>query len=102
MSPKTLVVRRGLGLAYYFYLSVFARENNLNLLVDRRIGERRNASKSSAGGRRGREPKGESVVSHADVHRLCVIESRPRGPAPFGPGGPRGPPVHWGHPCQLL
>ena len=75
MSPKTLVVRRGLGLAYYFYLSVFARENNLNLLVDRRIGERRSGSKSSAVERRASDRRRESVVSDPDVDLLCVIES---------------------------
>jgi hypothetical protein len=62
-------------LAYYFYLSVFARENNLNLLVDRRIGERRSASKSSAVERRASDRRRESVVSDPDVDLLCVIES---------------------------
>ena len=75
MSPKTLVVRRGLGSAYYFYLSVFACENGLDLLVDRRIRERRNASHASAVERRGGDRRRIVAERDPDVDLLCVIES---------------------------
>ena len=72
---KTLVLRRGLDSSYYFYLSIFARANDLELLVDRRIRERRSAAQSSALERRGGDRRREAVVSDPDVDLLFVIES---------------------------
>jgi hypothetical protein len=75
MSPKTLVVRRGLDAAYYFYLSIFAHEENeLQLLVDRRSGERRSASPSSAIERRGVARRHDGAVTDQDIDLLRVIE----------------------------
>jgi hypothetical protein len=74
MSAKILVVRRGLGSSYYFYLSVFARENDFELLVDRRIGERRSPSQSSAVSRRSGERRRHGPPTDPDVDLLCVVE----------------------------
>jgi hypothetical protein len=38
---QTVVVRRGLSASYYFFLEVFAKQNNVKLVVDRRSSERR-------------------------------------------------------------
>jgi hypothetical protein len=36
-----LVLRRGLSEIYYFFLEIFAKQNDVDLIIDRRIGERR-------------------------------------------------------------
>jgi hypothetical protein len=59
METKTLVVRRGLSSSYYFYLAVFAHENGIELIVDRRLGERRTQSSSLARERRGGDRRAE-------------------------------------------
>jgi hypothetical protein len=41
-EPKeTVVVRRGLSENYYFFLDVFAKHNNVDMIIDRRTSERR-------------------------------------------------------------
>lgn len=41
-NPKeTVVVRRGLSENYYFFLNVFARHNDVEMIIDRRTDERR-------------------------------------------------------------
>jgi hypothetical protein len=36
-----LVLRRGLSEIYYFFLEIFAKQNDIELIIDRRTGERR-------------------------------------------------------------
>lgn len=36
-----LVLRRGLSETYYFFLEIFAKQNDVELIIDRRAGERR-------------------------------------------------------------
>ena len=40
-ASETLIVRRGLSPAYYFYLQKFAVANNVELVQDRRVDDRR-------------------------------------------------------------
>ena len=40
----TLIVRRGLDAAYYYFLNFYARANSLTVVVDRRRQERRAAA----------------------------------------------------------
>jgi hypothetical protein len=42
-----LVVRRGLSPDYYFFLDVFAKNNNAEIIVDRRVTERRRLPRNS-------------------------------------------------------
>ncbi len=75
MHTKTLVVRRGLSSAYYFYLAIFAHENGMNLIVDRRLGERRIRSSSLDRERRGSNRRLERPAPDPDADLLCVIDS---------------------------
>lgn len=36
-----LILRRGLSETYYFFLEIFAKQNDVELVIDRRTGERR-------------------------------------------------------------
>lgn len=38
---ETLVVRRSLSENYYFFMGIFAKNNNVHMIIDRRTGERR-------------------------------------------------------------
>ena len=51
-ASKLLIVPRALSPAYYFFLRAFAKENLLNVIVDRREGERRGRPRPVFGDRR--------------------------------------------------
>ena len=51
-ASKLLIVPRALSPAYYFFLRAFAKENFLNVIVDRREGERRGRPRPVFGDRR--------------------------------------------------
>jgi hypothetical protein len=38
---EIVVVRRGLSENYYFFMGIFAKHNNVEVIIDRRTGERR-------------------------------------------------------------
>jgi hypothetical protein len=71
---KTLVVRSGLSSAYYFYLAVFAQENGIDLIVDRRLGERRNRSLPLVRERRGGDRRADRPLLDPDADLLYVID----------------------------
>jgi len=75
METKTLVVRRGLSSSYYFYLSVFAQENGIELIVDRRLAERRTRSSSRGGERRGGDRRIDRPAPDPNADLLHVIHA---------------------------
>jgi hypothetical protein len=75
METKTLVVRRGLSSSYYFYLSVFAQENAIELIVDRRLGDRRLRSSALARERRGGDRRADRPAPDPDADLLHVIHA---------------------------
>jgi hypothetical protein len=48
-QPKTdlMIVRRGLSSAFYFFCEVFAKENGLKVVPDRRVHDRRHGERST-------------------------------------------------------
>lgn len=82
----TLIVRRGLDAAYYYFLSFYARTNALTVVVDRRRQERRagapvTAPERRAGDRRRPPPEtweqGDCVVIPLS-HSSDAPEETPR------------------------
>ena len=57
---KSLIVRRGLSQSYYFFMKAMARANKIEMVVDRRLSERRAGDSASTerrvGERRRRPP----------------------------------------------
>jgi hypothetical protein len=52
------IVRRGLSPAYYFFFEIFAKQNGLKVVVDRRVDERRGRSEHVFGDRRASDRRG--------------------------------------------
>jgi hypothetical protein len=67
VKPKAdaVVVPRGLSPAYYFYMEVFARTNELGFVVDRRVADRRRYGTDIAMERRATDRRGgPKILKH--------------------------------------
>lgn len=62
-AMESLIVRRSLSPAYYFFLQTFAQANRLGVVVDRRLEERRQETRRTFGERRRAERRGAEPLS---------------------------------------
>lgn len=72
-GSEVLIVRRDMSPQYYFFFEIFAKQNRLNVVVDRRVDERRSRpghvfAERRASDRRGPPPptwdEGDIVIPH--------------------------------------
>jgi hypothetical protein len=68
-ESKIAILRRGLSSEYYFYLEVFASQNGLDFLIDRRVAERRRSAGHVSQNRRSTDRRGPlpSSWNQADI-----------------------------------
>lgn len=64
-NAGTLIVRRGLDAAYYYFLSIYTRANALTMVIDRRRHDRRAASSITRPERRSGDRRGPSPETWA-------------------------------------
>jgi hypothetical protein len=74
MSAKTLVVRRGLNSSFYLFLTGFAQEHGLQLIIDRRVSDRRRTSGSCDLDRRHAERRRPVPVVDPDSEIVSAVE----------------------------
>ena len=74
MGGTRLVVRRGLSSSYYFYLSVFAEHDGVEVIIDRRSGDRRTGSRAQVPERRRADRRRPSPDVDPDCDLLCVVD----------------------------
>lgn len=72
-ASEVLIVRRDMSPQYYFFFEIFAKQNRLNVVVDRRVDERRSRpghvfAERRSSDRRGPPPptwdEGDIVIPH--------------------------------------
>lgn len=74
-----LVLRRGLTETYYFFLEIFAKQNDVELIVDRRTGERRHMPREvPMDQRRSDRRKGPPTIPIAREDFIVVREEQSR------------------------
>ena len=69
---ERLIVRRALSPAYYFFLQSFASANRIQLVIDRRVAERRRQTHRGFGERRQFDRRGSIPVSWAQGDFIVV------------------------------
>src|SRR5947209_7666297 len=74
---KVMIVRRTPDSACYFFLKTFAKANGLELIVDRRVGDRRQRREPRFGDRRASDRRGAPPQTWAEGD-FIVIEDRPQ------------------------
>lgn len=68
----SMIVRSGLSPAYYGFLQVFAKANRLELVVDRRVGQRRRRFGRSGSERRLEDRRGEKPATWDEGNFVVV------------------------------
>lgn len=82
-SADAMIVRRDLSPAYYGFLRVFTKTNGLDLVVDRRVGERRKGFDRFGAGRRLQDRRGEQPATWEEGD-FIVVQAQ-TGSAHLGP-----------------
>jgi hypothetical protein len=69
---KSLIVRRALSPAYYFFLQTFADANRIAVVIDRRVDERRRQTHRTFGERRKADRRGATPMSWSEGDFIVV------------------------------
>jgi hypothetical protein len=75
-SMDCVIVRRGLSEWYYRFLRVFAVNRGLDIIVDRRAGERRQIPRSSPEDRRSRDRRGPTPPTWTKADFIVLKRDR--------------------------
>jgi len=85
---ETIIVGRGLSSAYYFFIEIFAKQNSVNLLLDRRVAERRRLPRDIVAERRVTDRRGPmpTTWSQEDFVSISGPRRQDNGDKPGGKG----------------
>jgi hypothetical protein len=94
-ESKMPILRRGLSPEYYFYVKIFARQNGLDFLIDRRVADRRRGAGHVSQNRRSTDRRGPlpSTWNQADI--VLPQSDTPEPKTPTKPQLIAVPPQRW-------